>query len=76
MIGLNNPNTFAIGDTVYTGPRVTFPPIPSFAPELFSYLRNPNPSKYKQFRKGLEGLLGEGAVQVPNLPTQASDASC
>ncbi|KAI5066145.1 hypothetical protein GOP47_0018769 [Adiantum capillus-veneris] len=64
VIGLNNPNTFAIGDTIYTGSRVVFPGIPSFSPELFSYMRNPNPSKYKQFQKGLTELLGEGAVQV------------
>ncbi|MCO5578799.1 hypothetical protein L7F22_032645 [Adiantum nelumboides] len=64
VIGLNNPNTFAIGDSIYTGSRVVFPGIPSFSPELFSYMRNPNPSKYKQFQKGLNELLGEGAVQV------------
>lgn len=64
MIGLNNPNAFAIGDTIYVGPRRTFPPIPSFSPELFCYIKNPNPSKYKQFQKGVAELLGEGAVQV------------
>ncbi|KAH8960263.1 hypothetical protein BDL97_06G123300 [Sphagnum fallax] len=64
VIGLNNPNAFCIGDTVYCGPRRTFPGIPSFSPELFSYMRNPNPSKYKQFLKGITELLGEGAVQV------------
>lgn len=64
VIGLNNPNAFVIGDTIYTGSRVSFPGIPSFPPELFSYMRNPNPSKYKQFQKGLTELLGEGAVQV------------
>lgn len=64
VIGLNNPNTFCIGDTVYTGPRVSFPGIPSFSPDLFCYLRNTNPSKYKQFQKGLHELVGEGAVQV------------
>lgn len=64
VIGLNNPNAFAIGDTIHTGPRRTFPAIPSFSPELFCYLRNPNPSKYKQFQKGITELLGEGAVQM------------
>lgn len=64
VIGLNNPNAFAIGDTIHTGPRRVFPPIPSFSPELFCYLRNPNPSKYKQFQKGVTELLGEGAVQM------------
>lgn len=64
VIGLNNPNTFCIGDTVYTGPRVSFPGIPSFSPDIFCNLRNTNPSKYKQFQKGLHELVGEGAVQV------------
>ncbi|KAK3265937.1 hypothetical protein CYMTET_25413 [Cymbomonas tetramitiformis] len=64
VIGLNNPGAFAIGDTVYAGKARKFPGIPSFSPELFCYLKNPNPSKYKQFQKGLDELLGEGAVQV------------
>ncbi|BBN11680.1 peptide chain release factor 3 [Marchantia polymorpha subsp. ruderalis] len=64
VIGLNNPNAFCIGDTLYCGPRRSFPGIPSFSPELFCYMRNPNPSKYKQFLKGVTELLGEGAVQV------------
>ncbi|KAL2621509.1 hypothetical protein R1flu_001714 [Riccia fluitans] len=64
VIGLNNPNAFCIGDTLFCGPRRSYPGIPSFSPELFSYMRNPNPSKYKQFLKGITELLGEGAVQV------------
>ncbi|CAN8070314.1 unnamed protein product [Agarophyton chilense] len=64
VIGLNNPGVFAIGDTVYTGGKVSFPGIPSFSPELFAYLQNPNPSAYKNFRKGLNQLLEEGAVQL------------
>ncbi|PXF47247.1 Peptide chain release factor 3 [Gracilariopsis chorda] len=64
VIGLNNPGVFAIGDTVYTGSKLAFPGIPSFSPELFAYLKNPNPSAYKNFRKGLNQLLEEGAVQL------------
>ncbi|KAI0562029.1 Peptide chain release factor RF3 (GTP-binding subunit) Rhodoplastic [Gracilaria domingensis] len=64
VIGLNNPGVFAIGDTVYTGGKLSFPGIPSFSPELFAYLQNPNPSAYKNFRKGLNQLLEEGAVQL------------
>ena len=63
IIGLNNPGAFAIGDTLFTGPRREFPLIPSFSPELFAKLRNPNTGKYKQFNKGVTELLGEGAVQ-------------
>lgn len=52
VIGIHNPGIFAIGDTIYTGPaRITYPGIPSFSPEKFAYLRNPNPSAYKKFLK-------------------------
>ena len=45
---------FAIGDTIYTGnTRITYPGIPSFSPEKFAYIRNPNPSTYKKFQKVL-----------------------
>lgn len=63
IIGLNNPGVFAIGDTLFSGPRREFPQIPSFSPELFATLRNPNTGKYKQFQKGVQELLSEGAVQ-------------
>lgn len=63
IIGLNNPGVFAIGDTLYSGPKREFPQIPSFSPELFATLRNPNTGKYKQFQKGVQELLSEGAVQ-------------
>eukprot|EP00586_Coscinodiscus_wailesii_P011247 CAMPEP_0172498522 /NCGR_PEP_ID=MMETSP1066-20121228/113483_1 /TAXON_ID=671091 /ORGANISM="Coscinodiscus wailesii, Strain CCMP2513" /LENGTH=514 /DNA_ID=CAMNT_0013271817 /DNA_START=269 /DNA_END=1813 /DNA_ORIENTATION=+ len=64
VIGINNPGNFAIGDTLYTGSaKVAFPGIPSFSPEKFAYIRNPNPSSYKAFQKGLDQLLAEGAVQ-------------
>jgi peptide chain release factor 3 len=65
VIGINNPGNFAIGDTLFTGAsRVAFPGIPSFSPEKFAYIRSPNPSDYKSFRKGLDQLLDEGAVQA------------
>ena len=63
IIGLNNPGVFAIGDTIFTGPKRQFPLIPSFSPELFGTLRNPNTGKYKSFQKGINELLSEGAVQ-------------
>ncbi|NEP19625.1 MAG: peptide chain release factor 3, partial [Leptolyngbya sp. SIO4C1] len=52
VIGLNNPGVFAIGDTIYQGKKLEYEGIPFFSPELFAYLKNPNPSKFKQFRKG------------------------
>ena len=53
--GLTNPGAFAIGDTLCTGSVVHFPPIPTFSPELFSYMRCA-PSSRKAFNKGVEGV--------------------
>ncbi len=64
VIGLNNPGVFAIGDTIYNGQRLEYEGIPCFSPELFAYLKNPNPSKFKQFHKGVSELREEGAVQI------------
>jgi peptide chain release factor 3 len=64
VIGLNNPGMFAIGDTIYTGQKLEYEGIPSFSPELYAVLRNPNPSKFKQFQKGVSELREEGAVQI------------
>eukprot|EP00640_Fibrocapsa_japonica_P000987 CAMPEP_0113945122 /NCGR_PEP_ID=MMETSP1339-20121228/38496_1 /TAXON_ID=94617 /ORGANISM="Fibrocapsa japonica" /LENGTH=515 /DNA_ID=CAMNT_0000950535 /DNA_START=304 /DNA_END=1851 /DNA_ORIENTATION=+ /assembly_acc=CAM_ASM_000762 len=65
VIGLNNPGMFAIGDTLYTGnTKIKYPGIPSFSPECFAYIRSTDPTKYKNFRKGIDQLLEEGAVQL------------
>eukprot|EP00970_Alexandrium_tamarense_P011703 scaffold2566_cov125-Alexandrium_tamarense.AAC.6 len=65
VIGINNPGNFAIGDTLFTGnSKIAFPGIPSFSPEVFGYIRSPNPSSYKAFAKGIDQLLAEGAVQA------------
>uniref|UniRef100_A0A7S2FZH2 Tr-type G domain-containing protein n=1 Tax=Octactis speculum TaxID=3111310 RepID=A0A7S2FZH2_9STRA len=68
VIGINNPGgLLSIGDTLYTGSqRIAFPGIPSFSPEVFAYVRNPDPGKYKNYRKGLKELMEEGAVQMLN----------
>ena len=64
VIGLNNPGAFAIGDTIYQGKKIEYEGIPCFSPEMFAYLKNPNPSKFKQFQKGVEQLREEGAIQI------------
>ncbi len=64
IIGLNNPGVFAIGDTICLGERLEFEGIPYFSPELFAFLRNPNPSKFKPFHKGVSELREEGAIQI------------
>lgn len=66
VIGLTNPGAFAIGDTIVgmSSPTVAFPPIPTFSPELFAYLRCSS-SQRKAFLKGMEGETG-----VHNIKTQ------
>ena len=64
VIGLANAAALRPGDTLYRDVPVSFPPIPSFSPEYFSVVRGKDPSKHKQFRKGIEQLDQEGVVQV------------
>lgn len=64
VVGLVNAMALAPGDTLFTEPKVQYPPIPSFAPEHFSSLRVTTADKYKQFRKAIDQLDAEGVVQV------------
>jgi peptide chain release factor 3 len=64
VIGLANAATLRPGDTLYMDEPVQYPPIPSFSPEYFSVARGKDPSKHKQFRRGIEQLDQEGVVQV------------
>ncbi|MEM0952145.1 MAG: peptide chain release factor 3 [Cyanobacteria bacterium P01_H01_bin.74] len=64
IVGLSSNDQFSIGDTVCSGSTFEFDPIPTFSPECFAILSNPNPSKYKQFQKGIDQLRKEGAIQV------------
>ena len=64
IIGLVNANALRVGDTVYTGDRVEYPPIATFAPEHFMTCTAADIGRYKQFRRGIEQLDQEGVVQV------------
>ncbi len=64
VIGLVNASGLRIGDTLYDGPPVAYPPIPTLAPELFATARVADTSRAKQFRRGLDQLEQEGVVQV------------
>lgn len=64
VVGLNNPGAFSIGDTIYAGRKIVYPQIPTFSPELFARIRNPNTSLAKKFQKGIAQLEEEGAVQI------------
>jgi peptide chain release factor 3 len=64
VVGLVNASALAVGDTLYDGPAVRFPPIPSFAPEHFSVARALDVGRSKQFHRGMRELDAEGVVQV------------
>ncbi len=64
VVGLANPGSFAIGDTLCTGESLAFDRIPSFAPEHFAGVRNVDTGAYKSFQKGVAQLSEEGAIQV------------
>jgi len=64
VVGLVNASALRVGDSLYVEEPVTFPPIPSFAPEHFAVARAVDTGRYKQFRRGIEQLEQEGTVQV------------
>jgi peptide chain release factor 3 len=74
VVGLVNATDVRVGDSLYELDPVTFPEIPSFAPEFFSTARVLDTRKAKQFRKGIAQLDEEGVVQAlrdPDLGDQA-----
>jgi peptide chain release factor 3 len=64
VIGLVNAGSLRAGDTLWAEEPVEFPPIPSFAPEHFQVVRANDPSRYKQFQRGIDQLDQEGVIQV------------
>jgi peptide chain release factor 3 len=68
IVGVVNATGLLPGDTLHAGPKVAFPPIPTFAPEQFATVRNRDTSKYKQFRSGISKLDEEGVIHVLRRP--------
>jgi len=64
IVGLHDTGNFKIGDTLTEGENLNFTGIPSFSPELFQYVENGDPMKYKQLAKGLDQLMDEGVAQL------------
>ncbi len=64
VVGLVNAAALRVGDSLYVDQPVTFPPIPSFAPEHFAVARSADAGRYKQFRRGIEQLEQEGVIQL------------
>ncbi len=63
IVGLVAHRSFRIGDTLTAEPGLHYREIPRFPPEAFATLSNPNPSKSKQFKQGLDQMLAEGVIQ-------------
>jgi len=68
VVGIHDPGTFEIGDTLTGGSRFVFEGIPSFAPEHFARLALVDPLRRKQFARGIEQLAQEGTVQLYRPP--------
>jgi peptide chain release factor 3 len=64
VIALVNARNLKIGETVFAGKAVEFPPLPRFEPEVFASARPLDVSKAKQFRTGVEQLDAEGVIQA------------
>jgi peptide chain release factor 3 len=64
IVGLHDNGNFKIGDTLTEGEKLQFKGIPSFSPELFRYIENGDPMKYKQLAKGIDQLMDEGVAQL------------
>lgn len=65
IIGIYDPNAYQIGDTLIGGKETfEYDELPVFPPELFKKVAAKNVMKSKQFRKGIEQLVQEGAIQL------------
>ncbi|MDC3416146.1 peptide chain release factor 3 [Aquibacillus salsiterrae] len=65
IIGIYDPNIYRIGDTLIEGKEhYEYDELPQFPPELFKKVTAKNVMKGKQFKKGLEQLVQEGAIQL------------
>lgn len=65
IIGLYDPGTYQIGDTLTVGKEnFQFERLPQFTPELFVRVTAKNVMKQKHFHKGIQQLVQEGAIQL------------
>src|SRR5690606_25600901 len=74
VVGLVNATDVRVGDTLYEGTPVRYPPIPTFAPEHFSVARVRDTGRFKQFRRGIAQMDEEGVVQVLRDPDVGDQA--
>ena len=64
IVGVVNAAELRVGDTLYLGAPVRYPPIPTLAPEHFVTVSNRDATRHKQFQRGLGQLAEEGVVHL------------
>ncbi|MBN2261369.1 MAG: peptide chain release factor 3 [Prolixibacteraceae bacterium] len=64
IVGLPDTGNFIIGDTLTEGEDLHYKGLPSFSPEMFRYIENADPMKFKQLEKGVDQLMDEGVAQL------------
>ncbi|WP_027963680.1 peptide chain release factor 3 [Halalkalibacillus halophilus] len=65
IIGIYDPNIYRIGDTLVEGKAdFEFDELPKFPPEMYKRVAPKNAMAGKQFNKGIEQLVQEGAIQL------------
>lgn len=74
IVGVVCPGELQLGDTIYQGEEVQYPGVPQFSPEVFASVDCPDTSRRKQFDRGLEQLIEEGAIQLFHTRGRRRDA--
>ncbi|MDQ0350283.1 peptide chain release factor 3 [Alkalibacillus filiformis] len=65
IIGIYDPNVYHIGDTITESRELfEYDELPQFPPEQYKAVTAKNVMKSKQFKKGIEQLVQEGAIQL------------
>ncbi len=75
IVGVNDTGNFQIGDSITGKGKMTFEPIPRFAPELFGRVTIKDPLKRKKMNEAVQHLVEEGLIQFfydPNIGRQDS----
>ncbi len=74
IIGVVCPGELRLGDTLYQGDPIRYPGVPQFSPEVFANVTCPDTSRRKQFDRGLQQLVEEGAIQLFHTKGRQKDA--
>jgi peptide chain release factor 3 len=74
VVGIVNASDLRVGDTVFAGEEIRFPALRMPTPDVFAAVRNRDPARYKQFKRGLAQLQEEGVVHVLHEPHVGAQA--